>query len=341
MEIDDIRVEILTRGESAKHLGQMITFQQQETTEIRSRIRAAWATLHKKRQELTSRSHMLRHRLRLFDAVVSPTMNHASATRTPTKVHERMIQSTQRKMLPLIIQTKRRYNKIVKRKDEINEKRDNDDLGSTGDESEDGTISCRSLFCAFSSIVSPPHGIHVPSRVVCQPLPRATCTRKETIIVHSQKTKLYLACHRPPSVGNTPRSGETKRRCFLRIAVWFEIGRVHRSICTCRGSAPKGRAPRSPSQPSGFSLVKLHSVKSSVETLRVEGRCNSCEPGHVMWIPATVKVRSSSPDTGTFVETDPVTRGSQAQLVTEITPSPQRSPRAVSTPVRRRRKSPK
>ena len=37
IEIDDIKVEILTREESTKYLGQMITFQQQ-TTEIRNRI---------------------------------------------------------------------------------------------------------------------------------------------------------------------------------------------------------------------------------------------------------------------------------------------------------------
>ena len=37
----------------------------------------------------------------------------------------------------LIIQTKRRYKKILKRKDETNEEKDTDDLGSTGDESED------------------------------------------------------------------------------------------------------------------------------------------------------------------------------------------------------------
>ena len=40
---------------------------------------------------------MLRHRLRLFDAVVSPTMDYASGTWTFTKEHERMIQSAQRK----------------------------------------------------------------------------------------------------------------------------------------------------------------------------------------------------------------------------------------------------
>ena len=41
--------------------------------------------------------------LAVFDAVVTPTMCHASGTWTPTKKHERMIQSTQRKMLRLII----------------------------------------------------------------------------------------------------------------------------------------------------------------------------------------------------------------------------------------------
>ena len=51
------------------------------------------------------------------------------------------MQSTQRKMLRLIIQTRRRYKKIVKRKDETNEEKDTNDLGSTGDESGDGQSS--------------------------------------------------------------------------------------------------------------------------------------------------------------------------------------------------------
>ena len=52
--------------ERAKYLGQTITFEQQERTEIRSRVRAAWASFTKYEQELTSKSHLLRHRLRLF-----------------------------------------------------------------------------------------------------------------------------------------------------------------------------------------------------------------------------------------------------------------------------------
>ena len=46
-EIDNIKDEILTKEESTKYLGQTITFQQQETTEIKNRTRAAWATFYK------------------------------------------------------------------------------------------------------------------------------------------------------------------------------------------------------------------------------------------------------------------------------------------------------
>ena len=55
--------------------------------------------------------------------------------------HERMSQSTQRKMLRLITQTKRRYKKIVKHRVKTNEEIDNKDSSCTGDESEDGQSS--------------------------------------------------------------------------------------------------------------------------------------------------------------------------------------------------------
>ena len=68
-------------------------------------------------------------------------MNYASGTWKLTKEHERMIQSTQRKMLRLIIQTKRRHKKIAKQKDETKESDDTKDLCSTEDENEDGQSS--------------------------------------------------------------------------------------------------------------------------------------------------------------------------------------------------------
>ena len=116
MKIGDLDIEILAKSESVKYLGQRISFHQQETIEIKSRIRAAWATFRKYRQELTSKKYMLKLRLRLFDATVSPTLCYASGTWSPSREHERMIQSTQRKMLRLIIQTKRKYKKIERKK---------------------------------------------------------------------------------------------------------------------------------------------------------------------------------------------------------------------------------
>ena len=141
MQIGDVTIEILTRSECVRYLGQLITFQQQETTEIKNRIRAAWATFHKYSKELTSKNYMLKHRLRLFDAAITMTICYASGTCAPTKEHERMIQSTQRKMLRLIIQTKRRYKNIMKHKVKTSEDLDNIDSSCADDESEDGQSS--------------------------------------------------------------------------------------------------------------------------------------------------------------------------------------------------------
>ena len=72
IEVDNVKVE-MSKEESTKYLGQTNTFQQQETTEIKNRTRAVWVTFYKYKQELTSKSYLLRHRLRFFDTVVTPT----------------------------------------------------------------------------------------------------------------------------------------------------------------------------------------------------------------------------------------------------------------------------
>ena len=109
--IDNIKVEVFPARECAKCLGQTITFEQQETTEIKSRVRAAWASFTKYKQELTSRSYILRHRLRLLNMVITFTLTYASGTWTLSQENEKLIRSTQRRMLRLILQTKRKYKK--------------------------------------------------------------------------------------------------------------------------------------------------------------------------------------------------------------------------------------
>ena len=142
LEVDDMNIEILTRNESVKYLGHRISFCQQETTEIKSRIRAEWATFHKYRQELTSKKILAELSICvIFDATVSPTVCYAAGSWVLNKEHERMIQSTQRKMLRLIIQTRRKYKKFDKQDigpEEANGEVDINEMCSTDDESGDG-----------------------------------------------------------------------------------------------------------------------------------------------------------------------------------------------------------
>ena len=61
-EITVDKIEVLAKGDSARYLGQKITFEDQETEEIKNRLKAAWAAFHKYRQELTSKDYRLCHR---------------------------------------------------------------------------------------------------------------------------------------------------------------------------------------------------------------------------------------------------------------------------------------
>ena len=64
--VDNIKIEILRKSDSARYLGQKVTFEDQETEEVKNRLKAAWAAFHKYRQELTSKGYRLCHILRLF-----------------------------------------------------------------------------------------------------------------------------------------------------------------------------------------------------------------------------------------------------------------------------------
>ena len=82
--------------------------------------------------------------------VITPTMNYASGTWTLAKEHERMIQSTQRKMLRLITQTKKdkkkAQDKNEKMKEEVGKPEKvtdgkEENHGSSEDETDDGNSS--------------------------------------------------------------------------------------------------------------------------------------------------------------------------------------------------------
>ena len=132
----DMKIEKLTRNESVKYLGQRNLVLPTRNDRNQEPYQGwlgdlpqiqAGADIEKLHAQTPSSA--------------SPTVCYAAGTKAPNKEHERMIQSTQRKMLRLIIQTKRKYKKIVKQ--DIGPKEENVEVGinemcSFDDESGDG-----------------------------------------------------------------------------------------------------------------------------------------------------------------------------------------------------------
>ena len=117
--MNNIKVEMLSACESAKYLGKTITFQEQEKADIKNRTRAACGSLCKYKQELTSKLCFLQHRLRLSSVVITGA-DLRPCTCTLSSEYDRMIRSTQRKILCLIVRTK--INNQKKTRSSKNEK---------------------------------------------------------------------------------------------------------------------------------------------------------------------------------------------------------------------------
>ena len=111
IKVDNIKIEVLSKGDSARYRGQKkITFEEQETEEIKNRLKAAWAAFHKYRQELTSKDYRRCHRLRLFGMVIT----HTTDLRKWKRVHyhkntKELSRPRNDRCFALIVQTKSRY----------------------------------------------------------------------------------------------------------------------------------------------------------------------------------------------------------------------------------------
>ena len=110
---------------------------------MKNRIGTAWSSLARHPQELTSRSCLLRHRLHSFDAVITPSMLYGAGTWNLTLEHAKMIRSTRRKMLRLIVETKRKYESKNKRGNDEKDMKDDkrSSYGPTTESEEEGSSS--------------------------------------------------------------------------------------------------------------------------------------------------------------------------------------------------------
>ena len=75
--------------------------------ELRNRIANAWRKFWAQRHELTSSSFSLKSRLKLLDSTISPCILYGSGCWTLTAERRRKLQTNQRRMLRMIVNTRR------------------------------------------------------------------------------------------------------------------------------------------------------------------------------------------------------------------------------------------
>ena len=117
-KIGGMKIQILPLQESLKYLGCQISFGEMQDIELRHRIRGGWAKFMEHKQELTGKHYSLNSRLKLFDAIITPTILYGSECWTVTRHLEDVLRTTQRKMLRLILGRGRRRVQAQNQDDE-------------------------------------------------------------------------------------------------------------------------------------------------------------------------------------------------------------------------------
>jgi len=102
------RIEVLAPGGSTLYLGRDLSLTSTVDTEIAHRMSRAWAKFSVYKQELTNKGYSLFDRLRLFNAVVTPSALYGSGSWAMTQSRAQKLRSTQRKMLRTILGRGRR-----------------------------------------------------------------------------------------------------------------------------------------------------------------------------------------------------------------------------------------
>ena len=105
------KVEILPLEGQTKYLGRMVTFCDPHGTEIAHRMKKAWGAFHANKGIICNRAHPLKHRLHVFNSVVTPTALHGAGSWTLNCNSEAILRRTQRQMLRSILQERRRHTK--------------------------------------------------------------------------------------------------------------------------------------------------------------------------------------------------------------------------------------
>ena len=107
-EIDGEKYAVLGPEDSAKYLGRKVRFKDPNLAEFDNRVAKAWGAFSKYKKELTDRQHRLKDRLKLFDAVITPTLLYGCESWTLRVDQQKRLRTLQRKMLRMVLNAKRR-----------------------------------------------------------------------------------------------------------------------------------------------------------------------------------------------------------------------------------------
>jgi hypothetical protein len=111
VKVAGLDIEVLADDRSTMYLGRALNLQKVQDIEIQHRLSRAWAKFAVYRKELIDKSYPLKSRLKLFNAVVTPTALYACGSWTMTYGRENLLKTTQRKMLRKILGSQRQTTK--------------------------------------------------------------------------------------------------------------------------------------------------------------------------------------------------------------------------------------
>ena len=144
IRVQSMDIQVLDEHECFKYLGRKVCFLEFQKIELQNRVKAGWAKFTSLKQELTSKAYALKSRLRLFEAVVTPTVLYGAGAWSLTKRDECLIQKTQRHMLRLILGSKRKHVESSRNLDcdDVNSNPDEYQLSvdEVSDENEEGML---------------------------------------------------------------------------------------------------------------------------------------------------------------------------------------------------------
>lgn len=140
VKVGEQDVEVLPIDASVMYLGKKLCMgEEHHDVEVDHRIGRGWAKFMQYKQELCGAHYSLAHRLRLFDATVTPTVLYGSGCWAMTLNRERKLQTAQRKMLRKILGLGRKKVDVRNTEDSSS----SSESSSTGSETGDGE-SCDS-----------------------------------------------------------------------------------------------------------------------------------------------------------------------------------------------------